>query len=355
MVLPGVAPIRRLPDLMGRLVEAGVQYGRSPGAWNPKMASYLLGERSKVYHLFDLDQTAVALRKAANFVTDITADGGHVMFVGRRKGLADQIKETALRVDMPYYNVRWRGGIFSNWKVAANSVDRLIIMDHEIAENETTQQIKPRELALLKRRWKKLDKAFGGLRMLEGGRPDAIFLFNPLQFRGLVRESFFEHIPIIGVVDSSDDPTGITYPIPGNSTREAAIRLYLDIMATAVERGRELWAQQTYRAALEYARREAGNIDFNPDEDELELEEEEDTLAEKAERAKQRLKQRVKDAIRDASPVEQPDEDEEADRRRRRYDDDDEEDEEDEDEDEDEDEAEEEGPAPSPAGPARAR
>ena len=98
---------------MKQLLEAGVHFGHQTRRWNPKMAQYIFTERNGIY-IIDLQKTVKKLEEAYDFVRELSANGGTVLFVGTKKQAADTIKEEAERAGMYYVNVRWPGGMLTN-------------------------------------------------------------------------------------------------------------------------------------------------------------------------------------------------------------------------------------------------
>ena len=107
-----------------QLLEAGVHFGHHTRRWNPKMQEYIFTERNGIY-IIDLQKTVKKFEEADMFVRDIAAEGGNVLFVGTKKQAADSIKEEAQRCGMYYVNVRWPGGMMTNFKTIKRSIGRL--------------------------------------------------------------------------------------------------------------------------------------------------------------------------------------------------------------------------------------
>jgi small subunit ribosomal protein S2 len=57
---------------MRQMLEAGVHFGHQTRFWNPKMASYIFGERNKI-HIVNLEKTLPLFREATNFLGKIAA------------------------------------------------------------------------------------------------------------------------------------------------------------------------------------------------------------------------------------------------------------------------------------------
>jgi small subunit ribosomal protein S2 len=220
-----------MPDVTLRgLLEAGVHFGHHTRRWNPKMAPFIFGVRNQV-HILDLQQTVPLMERALRAVRDTVASGGRVLFVGTKKAAADYVAEAATRCGQYYVNHRWLGGMLTNWKTITGSIKRLKQMDEQLAGG--VQGLTKKEILMLTREKEKLDRALGGIREM-GGLPDILFVIDTIKEKLAIEEANKLGIPVIAVLDSNSDPSGITYPIPGNDDAIRAISLYCDMIAGAV-------------------------------------------------------------------------------------------------------------------------
>jgi small subunit ribosomal protein S2 len=207
-------------------------------------------------HILDLQQTVPLMERALRAVRDTVASGGRVLFVGTKKAAADYVAEAATRCGQYYVNHRWLGGMLTNWKTITGSIKRLKQMDEQLAGG--VQGLTKKETLMLTREKEKLDRALGGIREM-GGLPDIIFVIDTIKEKLAIEEANKLGIPVIAVLDSNSDPSGITYPIPGNDDAIRAINLYCDMIAGAVFDGisAELQASGVDIGASEQAPAEA--------------------------------------------------------------------------------------------------
>ena len=220
-----------MPDVTLRgLLEAGVHFGHNTRRWNPKMAPYIFGIRNQV-HILDLQQTVPLMDRALRAVRDVVAGGGRVLFVGTKKAAADYVAESAARCGQYYVNHRWLGGMLTNWKTIQGSIKRLKTMEDQLGGN--IQGLTKKEILMLTRDKEKLDRALGGIKDM-GGLPDIIFVIDTVKEKLAIEEANKLGIPVVAVLDSNADPSGIAYPIPGNDDAIRAIHLYCDMVAGAV-------------------------------------------------------------------------------------------------------------------------
>jgi len=219
-----------LPDFsMRQLLEAGVHFGHQTHRWNPKMASYIYGERNNI-HIIDLSQTVPMLHRALQVISDTVARGGRVLFVGTKRQASEIIADAAQRSAQYYVNARWLGGMLTNWKTISNSIQRLRKLD-ELLTGEA-QGFTKKERLNLERERNKLDRALGGIKDM-GSVPDMVFLIDTNKEAIAIQEAKRLGIPVVAVIDTNCNPDGIDYPIPGNDDAARAISLYCDLAAKA--------------------------------------------------------------------------------------------------------------------------
>ncbi|SIS37554.1 30S ribosomal protein S2 [Salimicrobium flavidum] len=234
---------------MKQLLEAGVHFGHQTRRWNPKMKKYIFTERNGIY-IIDLQKTVKKVDEAFNYVRDLAADGGKVLFVGTKKQAQDTVREEANRAGMYYINQRWLGGTLTNFKTIRKRITRL--KDIERMEEDGTFDVLPKkEVMELNKEREKLEKFLGGIRNMEE-LPDALFVVDPRKERIAIAEAHKLNIPIVGMVDTNCDPDEIDYVIPANDDAIRAVKLLTGKMADAI-----LEAKQGEEEEAEVAEEEA--------------------------------------------------------------------------------------------------
>jgi small subunit ribosomal protein S2 len=219
---------------MRQMLEAGVHFGHQTKRWNPKMKPYIFGARNGIY-IIDLQKTVALARAALRFVSDVTARGGSVLFVGTKKQAQDVVKEEAARSAQFYVTNRWLGGTLTNFKTIKQGIDRLKGIE-KMAEDGTYQRLPKKEVAQLEREREKLEKNLGGVKdMLR--LPGALVVIDPKKEEIAVHEANRLGIPVIGLVDTNCDPEGIDYVIPGNDDAIRSIKLFASKLADACVEG----------------------------------------------------------------------------------------------------------------------
>jgi small subunit ribosomal protein S2 len=212
------------------LFEAGVHFGHQTRRWNPKMRPFLYGSRNGT-HIIDLDQTVQLFRRAFNFMTDVIARGGHVMFVGTKRQAQDIVREEAVRASQYYVVNRWLGGTLTNFRTIKGGLERLRTLER-MAEDGTYQNISKKEISQLEKERTRFEKYIGGVKGM-GSLPQAIFVVDPAQETIAVAEARKLKVPLVAITDSNCDPSFIDYPIPGNDDAIRSIRLITGALADA--------------------------------------------------------------------------------------------------------------------------
>ncbi len=221
---------------MQQLLEAGVHFGHQTRRWNPKMAPYIYTERNGIY-IIDLQKTVKKLEEAYNFVREISANGGNVLFVGTKKQAQDAIKEEAARCGGYYVNARWLGGMLTNFRTMRTRIDRLAQL-RKMEADGTFAMLPKKEVIKHQGEIEKLEKYLGGVKEMKK-IPAALFIVDPRKERNAIAEARKLNIPIVAIVDTNCDPDEIDYVIPGNDDAIRAIRLIAATMANASIEGRQ--------------------------------------------------------------------------------------------------------------------
>ncbi len=214
-----------------QLLEAGVHFGHHTRRWNPKMAEYIFTERNGIY-IIDLQKTVKKFEEAYNFISHLAAEDGTILFVGTKKQAADTIKEEAERCGMDYVNVRWPGGMLTNFKTIRKSINRLNDLEKMQADG-TFDMLPKKEVAAKQKEIFDLEKNYGGIKTMEK-LPSAVFIVDPRKEKNAVLEAKKLGIPVVAIVDTNCDPDDADYIIPGNDDAIRAIKLISSVLADAV-------------------------------------------------------------------------------------------------------------------------
>lgn len=227
---------------MKDLLESGVHFGHQTRRWNPKMKKFIFGVRKNI-HIIDLQKTLRYFRYTYNIVRDATLEGKTIMFVGTKKQANETLKEYAEKINVPYVNYRWLGGMLTNFGTIRKSVRKLEMIE-EMENSGQIDLLTKKEKLMLLRKKEKLDKYLGGVRNMKK-IPDMIFVVDVVMEKIAVGEARKLGIPIIAPLDTNCDPDLIDYPIPGNDDAIRSIHLFCKEISDAIIEGRELSADKS--------------------------------------------------------------------------------------------------------------
>ncbi len=216
---------------MRELLEAGAHFGHRTRFWNPKMAEYIFGSRNKI-HIINLEKTMPMMSDAINYIGKLAGNKAKILFVGTKRAAQDSIREHARRAGMPYVDHRWLGGMLTNYKTVRQSIFRLKELKKLRDEGAFNGMIK-KEALMLTRELEKLDRSLGGIEDM-GGLPDALFVVDVGFEHIAVEEARRLKIPVIGIVDTNNNPDNIDYIIPGNDDSMRAVDIYVRCVADAI-------------------------------------------------------------------------------------------------------------------------
>jgi small subunit ribosomal protein S2 len=217
-----------------QLLEAGAHFGHQTHKWNPKMKKYVYGERNGIY-IIDLQQTLPLAERAYEFLKKTSQSGKSVLFVGTKRQASDMVKKTAENCGAYHVTSRWLGGMLTNYKTIALSIDKLRKVE-KMKENGDFKLLTKKEQSNIEKEVEKLEKNLGGIKNMRK-LPGAIFIIDPNNEHIAVKEANVLGIPVVAVTDTNCDPTGIEYVVPGNDDALKSITLFLDYFSNAIIEG----------------------------------------------------------------------------------------------------------------------
>lgn len=230
---------------MRQMLEAGVHFGHQTRFWNPKMAQYIFGARSKI-HIVNLEKTLTKYNEAMSFVRKLSSNKGNILFVSTKRQAREILAEEAIRAGASYVDQRWLGGMLTNFKTVKQSTKRLKDMEAMVADG-SFERLGKKEALMMQRELVKLQKSIGGIKDMNT-LPDALFVIDVGYHKIAITEANKLGIPVIAVVDTNHSPDGIDYVIPGNDDSSRAIRLYARGVADAILEGRSQFIEEIVTA-----------------------------------------------------------------------------------------------------------
>ena len=221
----------KVPEVnIKQLLEAGVHLGHKTLRWNPKMKSFIFGEKNSI-HIIDLTQTVVFLQNALKEVHKCIASGGKLLIVSTKKQASEQVSNLAKETDQYFVNYRWLGGMLTNWSTIQNSIKRMKLLDEQLSKDDIG--FTKKEILKLGKERDKLKRSLGGIAEMKKV-PEMIFIIDTNIESLAVKEAIKLKIPIVAVLDTNSDPTDIKFPIPGNDDARRSINLYCDLLKNTI-------------------------------------------------------------------------------------------------------------------------
>ena len=222
----------KVPEIdIKQLLEAGVHLGHKTLRWNPKMKQYIFGEKNSI-HIIDLTQTVNFLKTALVEVHKCISSGGKILIVSTKKQASEQVSTLAKDTNQFYVNYRWLGGMLTNWNTIQNSIKRMKNLDDQLSKDN--MGFTKKEIIKFGKERDKLQRSLGGIAEMKK-IPNLIFIIDTNIESLAVNEAKKLNIPIIAVLDTNSDPTGINYPIPGNDDARRSINLYCDLLKSTIQ------------------------------------------------------------------------------------------------------------------------
>ena len=214
-----------------QLLEAGVHLGHKTLRWNPKMKNYIFGEKNSI-HIIDLTQTVNFLKEALSELHKCISSGGKILIVSTKKQASEQVSTLANETGQYFVNYRWLGGMLTNWKTIQNSIKRMKILNEQLSKENTG--FTKKEILKFGKERDKLQRSLGGIAEMKK-IPNMIFIIDTNIESLAVQEAKKLNIPIVAILDTNSDPTGINFPIPGNDDARRSINLYCDLIKSTIK------------------------------------------------------------------------------------------------------------------------
>lgn len=219
------------------LLEAGVHLGHQLRRWNPKSKAFVYKNINGM-SVIDLEKTCECLRKACEFIQSLVGSGKEILLVGTKKQAQEIVREAAVNTQMPFTASRWMGGCLTNFETIKKSLEKYkkyLAMD---SDGSMAKLANKKEEAVIRREMSRMHRNFEGLLGMKG-MPAALFVVDINHEVIAVKEAMKMGIPVIGIVDTNSDPTGIQYPIPGNDDAVKSIRILVQTITEAIQAGME--------------------------------------------------------------------------------------------------------------------
>lgn len=218
------------------LLKSGAHFGHKTSRWNPKMKPFIYTVRNDI-HIFDLEKTRKAILKAADFLAKTAQNGGNILFVGTKRQLRNIVRAKAEMAAVPFVNVRWLGGTFTNFKTIQKTIRKMEKLQELSESPDFLTRYTKKERLLMQRDLSKMMKLFAGVKDLKR-IPEVIFIADVHHDDIAVKEAQKSKVKIVGIVDSNTSPEGVDYVIPCNDDAAGAVELVSEVLADAIITGR---------------------------------------------------------------------------------------------------------------------
>lgn len=220
-----------------KLIQNGVQFGHQTWRWNPKMAPYIWGQKNGI-HLIDVSKTAYLLERAAKFLESVAAEGKSILWCGTKKSARQAIEKVSQKTNCPTVTHRWVGGSLTNFPQVKKSVTKLLHLEDIMSKKDESHHTK-KELSVFSKKIERINKNVGGIRQL-AWPVGALVVVDVKKEHVAVSEALSAGVPIVALVDTNSDPSGIAYVIPTNDDAPKAVACIVEVLEAAVIRGKEV-------------------------------------------------------------------------------------------------------------------
>lgn len=229
------------------LLKSGAHFGHDKSRWNPKMKGYIFTTRGNI-HILDLEKTRNQLLKAASHLTDAIRKGHQVMFVGTKKQLRESVKEAAEAVNIPYVNLRWLGGTFTNFKTIQKTIRKWEKLQLTRASQDFAAHYTKKERLMIEREIEKMERLFSGIKDMRR-LPEIMFVTDINHDALAVKEAKKMGVKVIGLIDTNSNPGHVDVAIPCNDDSAKAVKLVLEVLSEAIAEGKKAHAAATAQQA----------------------------------------------------------------------------------------------------------
>ena len=206
------------------MINAGVHFGHQSKYWNPKMRPFIYTTFKKL-HIINLEKSIIHFNNAKNFIEKITKNNSKILFVGTKRAARDIVSKYATEAKMPYVNIRWLGGMLTNFDTVKKSIQKLDNLNSQL-NTALIDGLTKKESLVIKKQIAKLEKNLSGIKHLEK-TPDALFVIDTRYEKIAIQEANKLNIPVIAIVDSNNSFEGVDYMIPGNDDSMSSIELFV--------------------------------------------------------------------------------------------------------------------------------
>ncbi|MEA2065275.1 MAG: 30S ribosomal protein S2 [Patescibacteria group bacterium] len=225
----------KIPDTL-KMLKAGLHFGHRSSKWHPKMKPYIFTTRNDI-HIIDLEKTRKALKNACEFIEDLSAKDGVILFLGSKPQIKELVRKKAIEANSPSVVDRWLGGTITNFFIISQVINKYNNLKKEKEDGGWDEKYTKKEQVVLRKEVERLEKKVGGIKNLKK-IPDAIFIIDCKNEKTALNEAKLKKVPVIALCDTNINPDGIDYVIPGNDDSIKGIEMILGLVVEAIKNGR---------------------------------------------------------------------------------------------------------------------
>lgn len=218
------------------LLDNAVHFGHRTQKWNPKMRSYIFGERGGI-HIFDLAQTRKKLVSLLDHLKKAASEGKSILFVSTKPQTLEIITDLAQSTGNPYVSYRWINGTITNFSTIKKRVTHLHNLKSDAASGGFERYTK-KEASKFRKDMTKLEQDLGGIANMTK-LPDVLFVVDAHRDKNAIMEARKKKIPVYGLADTNVDPYLLDVFVPANDDAMKSLKLLLGLVKDAILEGKK--------------------------------------------------------------------------------------------------------------------
>ncbi|MDI6717848.1 MAG: 30S ribosomal protein S2 [Patescibacteria group bacterium] len=221
-------------ELLKEMAEKGVMYGHRKQKTHPKFKPFIFTTRNDL-EIIDLEKTLQGINNVAEFLNKQIEEKRVILLIGTQAAAWEAVNNFAKKFNFPFIKNKWIGGLITNFKIVYQRIEHFRKMKSGMEQGAYDKYTK-KERVMMNKDISRMQVMFYGLENFTKV-PDALFIIDSSLKNHMtaIKEAHIAGIPIIGIIDSDDNPTGIAYPIPANDHSKSSINWILEKIAQQIK------------------------------------------------------------------------------------------------------------------------
>lgn len=207
-------------DIILEMAQAGVLFGHKKSKTHPRMRPFIGGAKNEI-ELLDPEATLSTLETAAEFFAEKVRSGALILLVGTGAPAKTSLEQFAKEFSFPAVTKRWLGGTLTNFKIISDRMKYFQDLKYKQEKGELSKYTK-REQQEFDKEIGKMSQSFSGILSLTK-IPDVMLVVDPASHEIAIQEARQCNIPIVGIMDTNDDPSTVDYPVFANDHARSSI------------------------------------------------------------------------------------------------------------------------------------